>query len=175
MRFAACALLLLQPCLASDPVGPTLPWGLRIAYGDDPVTSMRVVWSTRENPGVASEVVATSVATGKVTHFPADSRLFSDSNNVQFTHNATLSGLEPGGAYSYTVGFAGNISATHRFTLQPVSPTGPWGAGRSYPVVAIYGDMGVAANAHKTLPLLYADVAAGAFDVALHVGDIACE
>jgi len=34
-------------------------------------------------------------------------------------------------------------------------PDGEWGAGRSHPVLTIYGDVGVAANSHKTLPLLY--------------------
>ena len=33
--------------------------------------------------------------------------------------------------------------------------------------------MGVGANSHKTLPLLYEDALSGAMDVILHIGDIA--
>lgn len=171
-RLAIC-LAVASLAAAADPVGPLAPWGAHLAYGVDPQTSMSVMWSTRDAVDGA-EAVATSVATGTVTRFAASSRVYADSNNTQFLHNATMFGLEAGGAYTYVLTSAsGSASDIHRFTLQPVAATGPWGAGRDYPVLAIYGDMGVAVNAHKTLPLLTADVEAGRFDAILHVGDIA--
>ena len=77
-----------------------------------------------------------------------------------------MTGLAPGTAYSYTVGSTnGNVSGSFTFRTQPAAADGEWDGGRAYPVLAIYGDMGVATNAHKTLPLLAADAAAGRFDV----------
>jgi hypothetical protein len=145
---------------------------VHIAYGDDPATAMSVMWSTRS--AVAGSVVeATSAATGKRVSFAGNASLFSDSGNSQWVHSARLTGLEPHARYSYSVSDGqGNASATFAFSLQP-PPGGLWGGGRDYPVLTIYGDMGVAANAHKTLPWLYADAAAGKMDVILHVGDIA--
>ena len=161
-----------QSAAYQDPVGPTQPWGLRIAYGASPSTSMSFIWSTRQ-PVEGATITATSAATGAVARAPAAPRVFTDSNNTQYIYNATLTGLEPGASYSYVVGNASELSPARSFSLAPISPAGPWGAGRDYPVLAIYGDLGVDANAKKTLPLLYADVDAGRFDVALHVGDIA--
>jgi hypothetical protein len=171
-RARPCALLLAAAAAsAADPVGPYLPWGVHIAYGEDPTTSMSVMWSTRS--AVAGSLVeATSAATGKRVAFAGNASLFSDSGNSQWVHSARLTGLEAHAKYSYTVSDGqGNASAEFSFSLQP-PPGGLWGGGRDYPVLTIYGDMGVATNAHKTLPWLYADALAGKMDVILHVGDI---
>ena len=160
---------------AADPVGPYLPWGVHLAYGADGRTSMSVMWSTRSDPGAPSEAVVAVAASGAaVAHFAATSKVFTDSGNTQSLHNTTMTGLAPGTAYSYTVGSTnGNVSGSFTFRTQPAAADGAWVGGRAYPVLAIYGDMGVGTNAHKTLPLLAADAAAGRFDVALHVGDVA--
>ena len=158
---------------AAEPTNPYAPWGTHLAFGNDPTTDMSVMWSTRLPP--ASAVVdVTLAATGATTRFPASSRVFSDANNTQTLHRAFMTGLAPGGHYTYVVGdgSAGNSSATFSFALHPVEG-GSWADNRDYPVLTIYGDMGVAANSHKTLPLLYRDAASGSMDVVLHVGDIA--
>ena len=159
---------------AAEPANVFAPWGTHLAYGNDPTTSMSVMWSTRRTPDAAAVVDATLVATGATTRFAATSVVYSDSNNTQTIHTAFMTGLAAGGRYTYVVsdGSAGNSSATFSFALHPVDG-GAWGAGRSHPVLTIYGDMGVAVNSHKTLPLLYADARSGAMDVVLHVGDIA--
>ena len=155
---------------AVDPVSsPYLPWGVHLAYGEDGRTSMSVLWSTRSDPGAPSEAVVTDASGAAVAHFAATSKMFSDSGNVQFIHNTTMTGLAPGSAYSYTVGATnGNVSASFAFRTQPATPDGAWDGGRAYPVLAIYGDMGVEVNALKTLPLLTADAAAGPLDCIAH-------
>ena len=157
----------------ADPVGPFLPWGIHMAYGADPQTSLSLMWSTRKATRSTS-VRVTSVASGLSTTFVGNASLYSDSNNMQYIHTTALAGLEAGGHYTYSVGDEdGNRSSDSlSFALHPVAGQ-QWGGGRDYPVVTIYGDMGVAANAHKSLPLLYNDVAQGKMDVILHVGDIA--
>ena len=174
---AACADVLAffaAAAAAAEPANPFAPWGTHLAYGNEPTTDMSVMWSTRQSPAAASVVDATLVATGATTRFAATSVVYSDSNNTQTIHRAFMTGLEAGGHYTYVVGdgSAANSSATFSFSLHPVAG-GTWAAGRSHPVLTIYGDMGVAVNSHKTLPLLYADALSGAMDVVLHVGDIA--
>jgi hypothetical protein len=117
----------------------------------------------------------TSLSSGKESIFTGSSVVYSDSNNVQTIHTTNLTGLEPGVAYNYTVGDEdGNRSSTSQFSLHPIG-SGTWRNNRDYPVMTIYGDMGIAVNAHKSLPLLYQDLADGKMDIILHVGDIACE
>jgi len=174
MLFLISAVAAFAAVAAAEPANPFAPWGTHLAYGNDPTTSMSVMWSTRQTPAAAAVVDATLVATGETTRFAATSVVYSDSNNTQTIHTAFMTGLAAGGHYTYVVGdgSAGNSSATFSFALHPVDG-GAWGAGRSHPVLTIYGDMGVAVNSHKTLPLLYADARSGAMDVVLHVGDIA--
>ena len=167
-------ILLTSAYAYSDPVGPFLPWGIHMAYGNDPTTSMAFVWSTRESTR-STTMHLTSLSTGKQSIFTGNSIVYSDSNNVQTIHTTNLTGLEPGVTYNYNVGDEdGNRSSTFQFSLHPVG-SGTWRGNRDYPVFTIYGDMGVAVNAHKSLPLLYQDLADGKMDVILHVGDIACE
>ena len=159
---ALAAGLVLVPALAAasaEPANPFAPWGTHLAYGNDPATEMSVMWSTRLSPAAAAVVDATLVATGATTRFAATSAVYSSANNTQTIHRAFMTGLVAGGRYSYVVGdgSAANSSATFSFALQPAAGAGAWGAGRAYPVLAIYGDMGVAVNSHKTLPLLYED------------------
>jgi len=165
---AACA-------AAQEPANRYAPWGTHLAFGNDPTSEMSVVWSTRLSPAAPAVVDATLVATGATTRFAAVSAVYSDSNNIQTIHKANMTGLVPGGKYTYVVGdgSGANSSATFRFSLHPVAGSGGWANGRDYPILSIYGDMGVATNAHKTLPLLYRDAASGAMDVVLHIGDIA--
>lgn len=173
MRLLSSALTLWLAAAAAEPANPYAPWGTHLAFGEDPTTMMSVMWSTRLSPAAASVVDATLAATGATTRFPATSVVYSDANNTQTIHKAFMTGLVAGGRYTYVVGDgAGNASATFSFSLHPVAG-GSWAGGRDYPVLSIYGDMGVAANSHKTLPLLYRDAASGAMDVVLHVGDIA--
>ena len=150
MRSHVAALALASVLLVSaDPGGPTAPWGIHIAYGTDPTTSMSVMWSTRGAPAGAPVVVATSVTSGRVSRFNASVVEFTDSDNTQYIYKANLTDLDAGAQYSYTVGVVGgNCSAPYVFALHPVAG-GTWGGGRDYPVLAIYGDMGVGENAHK--------------------------
>ena len=165
-------LSVLTTTTATDPVGPFLPWGIHMAFGNDPTTSMSFMWSTRM-PTRSSTVLVTSVETGKNSSFVGTSFVYNDSNNIQTIHTTNLTGLEPGGHYTYTVGDEdGNRSSILTFNLHPVNGSF-WGNKRDYPVITIYGDMGVAINAHKSLPLLYQDVADEKMDVILHIGDLA--
>jgi len=159
---------------SAEPANPFSPWGTHLAYGNEPTREMSVMWSTRLSPEASAVVDATLVATGTTTRFLASSAVYSDAGNTQTIHTSRMTGLVAGGRYTYVVGDGSpaNSSATFSFVLQPAAD-GEWGAGRSHPVLTIYGDVGVAANSHKTLPLLYADALSGAMDVVLHIGDIA--
>jgi acid phosphatase type 7 len=148
-----------------------------------PTTSMGVMWSTR-TPTVASVVNLGLSASNLNVTFPGTSAVFTDVGNTQTIHRANMTSLNPGTTYFYTVGDGyGNTSSTYSFTTAaPSSPSttgqpgapGSWGKGtRDYPVVAVYGDMGVDVNAHKTLPLLLEDATSGALDVVVHIGDVA--
>ena len=173
--FFVCIAAVSTTCVAATSAAaasPFAPFGTHIAYGNDPTTSMAVLWSSRLSPASAAVVDATLASTGHTTRFAATSTVYSDSNNTQTLHRANLTGLEAGGRYTYVVGDgAGNASAQFAFQLHPVAGNGAWGAGRDYPTLTIFGDMGIAENAHKTLPLLYADAQAGAMDVVLHIGE----
>lgn len=153
----------------TDPVGPFLPWGVRLAYGEVPQTTMTVAWQTRQE--VSSSVAEVGTAAGSYQwSFTGNASFFIAAlNNTQWTHIAHITDLPQAGAvYHYRVGDgAGNWSSDFTFRTQPSDPAS-W-----QPSLVIYGDMGVDVNAHKTLPRLYQDVAAGAFDVLLHIGDAA--
>jgi len=150
----------------SDPVGPYLPWGIHLAYGNDPHTSMQVMWSTRQ-PVAGSQArfgltpsALTLIANGTMAEF-------TDVNNTQYIHHVALSDLLPGTQYYYLVADgAGNDSAVFHFSTYTDDPA-------YAPTFTIFGDFGVDINAHRSLPLLIEDAASGAMDVVLHIGDIA--
>jgi len=151
--------------LAAAQGADTTPFGIHIAYGSaGGSTSMTVMWSTRAP--LATSVVA--VRSPTAFNASGDSFLFSDSNNVQTMHRVHLSGLTPATAYTYTVGSTGGASsAPFTFSTQP-APGAAW-----QPTLAIFGDMGISANAQATMPLLLADAASGAIDAVVHTGDAA--
>ena len=106
---------------AAEPTNPYAPWGTHLAFGNDPTTDMSVMWSTRLPP--ASAVVdVTLAATGATTRFPASSRVFSDANNTQTLHRAFMTGLAPGGHYTYVVG-DGSASVVSSVTTSGNPPT----------------------------------------------------
>jgi hypothetical protein len=155
--------LALAALAAADPVGPTLPWGLHTAYGDEGgSTSLTFMWSTRA--AVAASIVAISAPAP--ANYSGEAIAFSEGGNVQTLHRVRVTGLAPGTAYTYTVG--DGFSATSRaytVSTQPAPPAAAW-----QPTLAIFGDMGISSNAQATMPLLVADAAAGRIDAVLHVG-----
>ena len=141
------------------------PFGVHIAYGaPDGSTSITVMWSTRSYvPTSVVSLLSPVAANVTGSTFP-----FSDSNNVQTMHRVYLTGLAPATRYTYTVGAPGaSSSAPFSFTTQPADG-GAW-----QPTLAIFGDMGISANAQATMPLLLADAASGKIDAVVHVGDAA--
>lgn len=146
-------------------VGPYLPWGIHMAYGSDPTTTMSFMWSTR-SPVTGSYVHLGASSSNLNTSFLGVQTMFSDVNNTQYLHKVLTSGLQPGTTYYYAVDDGvGNASTVYHFTTYPAAP--------AVTTFAIFGDMGIDGNAHDTLPLLYADVASGAVDIILHIGDLA--
>ena len=116
----------------SDPVGPTLPWGVHLAQGTNPETEMTVMWSTRAS--VAASIVTLKNASGAFTA-SGEVYEFTDVSNTQFIHRVRLSGLAPSSSYTYTVGDGNNAtSSAFSFKTPPFDHS---------PVVAVFGDMGV--------------------------------
>jgi hypothetical protein len=145
--------------VAADPVGPTFPWGIHVAYGaDGGASSMTVMWSTR---APTPTLVAISAPTP--ANVSGEAIAFSDGGNVQTLHRVRLTGLAPATVYTYAVGSAGAMSQAYTFMTQPAEPAA-W-----QPTLAIFGDMGISTNAQATMPLLLADAAAGRIDAVLHV------
>ena len=162
MRVFATALAL--ACAAADPVGPTLPWGIHIASGSEPQSSMTIMWSTRAH--VAASVVTYNPAGGAPLSASGEQWLFSDVGNTQTLHRVLLENLLPGTSYSYSVG--DGASATSPLFNFSTAPASGWS-----PTIAVYGDMGISTNALSTMPLLLRDVEDGALDVIVHIGDAA--
>jgi acid phosphatase type 7 len=131
-----------------------------------------LVTLTTPPPFTAASLVSYGPALGNLSlTAPAVAAPFTDSNNTQTIHVATLTGLAPQTRVWYAVGDGtpGNTSAVASFVTAPpagVSPASPF-------TFAIFGDMGIDANAHLTLPYLVADAASGAIDAVLHIGDAA--
>jgi len=147
--------------LNADPVPETDPWGIHIAYGPEESNSMTFQWSTRDP--VPESIV--SLLTPTTLNFSGSVTPFSLNGNVQSIHRVEVTGLKPGTRYSYTVGSEMARSETFTFSTQPSSPTAM--------TIAIWGDMGISANALATMPLLLKDVESGEIDVLVHVGDLA--
>jgi hypothetical protein len=155
-------LALLLSAAAADPVGPTQPWGIHTAIGEDGgATSLTVMWSTRA--AVAASVVTLLAPTP--ANVTGEAIPFSDGGNVQTLHRVRLTGLAPATRYTYTVGGGSpaTTSASFAFSTHPAAPAA-W-----QPTLAIYGDMGISSNAQATMPLLLADAAAGRIDAVLHM------
>lgn len=149
-----------------EPFGPWQPWGVHAAYGDDPLTSFRVAFSTRL--GTEASVVSLGTSPNALTQtYTGEAAKFTDVANNQWVHSVTVDGLAPGTTYYYRVGDgAGNSSEVFSFITQPQTWTRP-------PVLAIFGDMGIDVNAQQTMKWLYKEAAERTIDVVLHVGDAA--
>ncbi|KAA0150474.1 hypothetical protein FNF29_05277 [Cafeteria roenbergensis] len=139
------------------------PQQVHASFGEDPMTSLQFVWSTRTAAdtilrfGEAGKPM-TSIANGTSTPFDEP---------VQFIHRAAATGLRAGTTYSYVVGSpAGGWSNVSTMTTAPVPGSPEAGA----LVFAVYGDMGL--DNERSLAWLVKDVEAGAFDAVLHVGDL---
>lgn len=146
----------------TDPVGPNAPWGIHIAYGADESTQMTIQWSTRA--AVQESIVTLLTPTAK--NVSGTTEQFSNNGNIQMIHRVSLSNLAPATKYTYTCGSSTEQSEVFSFTTQTAAPT-------SY-TLAIWGDMGISANALSTMPLLLKDIEDGEVDVLVHVGDAAC-
>lgn len=151
--------------LTHNAVGPYLPWGVHLAYGEDTSRVMQVMWSTRSAVAGSVAYVGSAPGNWSATYAGAASN-FTDVSNTQFIHYVVMTGLAPGTVYYYAVGDgAGNTSAAFHFRTYPANPVPT--------TFAIFADMGVDVNAQGTVPYLAADAASGAIDIVLHVGDIA--
>ena len=113
MRVFATALAL--ACAAADPVGPTLPWGIHIASGSEPQSSMTIMWSTRAH--VAASVVTYNPAGGAPLSASGEQWLFSDVGNTQTLHRVLLENLLPGTKMQPTFCDGNNHLPTHNLAL----------------------------------------------------------
>jgi acid phosphatase type 7 len=142
----------------------TEPQQIHTSYGLDPLTSLRFVWSTRNDTpsevrwGIAgSPQGSISVGVSSLWISP-----------VQYIHRVNLTDLKPGTTYNYSVGSdAGGWSSPRLISTAFESGT-PQADGF---VWAIYGDMGL--DNEQSLPLLISDVQASRIHGVLHVGDMA--
>lgn len=124
---------------------------------------MTIMWSTR---APMPSVVSYSAAGGAAQRAAGDAIPFSDVGNVQTIHRVRLAGLSPGTAYSYTVGDGANAtSRAYSFTTPSATAYSP--------TIAVFGDMGISANAQATMPWLIKDAQSGAIDIIAHIGDVA--
>ena len=171
------------------------PLHRHLALGDSP-TRMMVSWTTRGGgPGLVRYAKVIDAGTGHEKIMPEAEAEASVagyrrddlcggaatgygwmSNGPGVLHTAVMEGLEPGVWYEYRVGGDGGWSATERFRAAP--------ARGSLPVhFDAFGDMGHAdvdgstqhwgeAGARNTSRAVAKDVAIGAADFVLHIGDL---
>ena len=163
-----------NPCCDAD----YAPEQLRLALTGD-ASEMRVSWVTLTDgsaepgsAGVRWAPAAAAAATGLLPLFqPAESvRNYTFGNWVGFVSTATMTGLAPGAAYTYTVGTSTAQSSAATFRTLAA---GAGSAATPLRIVQI-GDMGYGPNSNATVATVAAMVAAGAVDLVIHVGDGAC-
>jgi hypothetical protein len=124
----------------------TAPEQLRIAYGEDPTSMMRVVWQTQApttNPTVeygATQELGMS-ALGKRVSYAYETGAIAE---------ATLHNLKPDTTYYYRAGdLQGGWSATHTFRTAPEKP-------KEF-VFTAFGDHGVAPDSAKNVQNVLAE------------------
>lgn len=163
-----------NPCCDAD----YAPEQLRLALTGD-ATEMRVSWVTLTDgsaepgsAGVRWAPAAEHAATGLLPLFqPVESvRNYTFGNWLGFISTATMTGLAPGAAYTYTVGTASAQSSAATFRTLAA---GAGSAATPLRMVQI-GDMGYGPNSNITVATVAAMVAAGDVDLVIHVGDGAC-
>lgn len=114
-RLAAYLLLLMTQ---QNPLA-TMPTQVRIAYGDDPRHSVRIVWQTQ----AATETQVVEYGTSENLDKTARGKRASYAYETGVLHEVTLTGLEPGTTYHYRVGdFEGGYSRTLSFRTAPDRP-----------------------------------------------------
>lgn len=178
LSLLACALLTRgAAAVASLTGGPppngTVPWGIHLAYGADPTTSMTVAWSTREPTNSSLLSLTPTNSSARPVVILGSSVEFNMYGNVQYFHRVNLSGLLPGSSYSYSVG--DGVTNSDFYTFTTLSDDDSF-----VPVVSIIGDMGstmTTTNSVATLQLLLDDVAGQGLQqpisAVLHIGDLA--
>lgn len=109
---------------SGEPVGPYKPWGLHLAYGLDPQTSMQAMWATRLP--VQNAVLFFGTTPGALTSsVSGDSWLLNDTScgSLLWMHHASIVDLQPGTRYYYAVGDGlGNTSSTFNFKTLSADP-----------------------------------------------------
>lgn len=139
------------------------PQQVHASYGQDPMTSLQFVWSTRS----AADTILRFGEFGKPMTSFANGTSAPFDEPTQFIHRAAATGLRAGTKYSYVVGSpAGGWSNISTMTTAPTPGSAEAGA----LVFAVYGDMGL--NNERSLAWLVKDIEAGNFDAVLHVGDL---
>jgi acid phosphatase type 7 len=117
LKTVQCVLLL--ALIAARSLGQAVPTQLRLSYGEDPKTTIRVVWQTPQAEGEpAVEYGPTdalgSLATGKRVTYPLATGTI---------YEVTLTGLKPGAKYHYRAGHAGGaFSPTYTFQTAVADP-----------------------------------------------------
>jgi|GEM_PF-752301 len=99
--------------------GQDAPSQVRLAFGDDPSTSVRIMWQTREATETVVEYGETP-SLGQVAY----GHLVTYSLQTGVLHEVTLTGLHPGALCYYRVGNPNaGFSAVYTFRTAPQRPT----------------------------------------------------
>eukprot|EP01116_Phalansterium_solitarium_P013017 TRINITY_DN2984_c0_g3_i1.p1 TRINITY_DN2984_c0_g3~~TRINITY_DN2984_c0_g3_i1.p1 ORF type:complete len:415 (+),score=146.40 TRINITY_DN2984_c0_g3_i1:1586-2830(+) len=146
--------------------GQTSPEQIHLALTGVP-GQMVVSWATQQDPNGTATVQYGQSSSALSESMTGESFPFVDGgseNRTIYIFNVKLVGLAAATRYFYRVGDGAKTwSDVYNFTTLP--------SGQPTVEMAVFGDMGVE-NA-QSMPLLLKEAAAGAYDVILHVGDMA--
>lgn len=120
MKVSFCIGLLLLGAASQAFAQATTPTQVRLSFGEDPKTCVRIVWQTQAP--TASQIVeyGPTPALGR----RAMGKRVSYAYETGIIHEATFTGLTPGAAYHYRVGDpAGGFSKVYSFRTAPARPT----------------------------------------------------
>lgn len=161
-------LVLLHVSCPSEGLIDQQPQQVHLSLGKD-ATEMMVTWLTMD--AITSKPVVEYGVLESPLPYPFSSSgmttKFTDGGSekrVMFIHRVLLQGLTPATGYYYHVGGPEGWSEVFWFTTMKEGSN--WS-----PRLAIYGDLGN--DNGQSIPRLQAEVARGAFDAILHVGDMA--
>lgn len=146
----------------------TQPQGVHIAFGEDPCSSITILWSTEA-------YVRSKVKYGKKEsklfrlESPATSQKFIETNEYgsHYKYRTLITGLEPDTLYHYKI-VAGTVAASNVFSFRTVPSLNRYSSFK--PSFLVFGDYGLDSIGFDAV---VKEALTGKYHAVLHLGDIA--